>query len=162
MKTLNHKLLKTANWILACILAMLGFTGCHDEEMDDLVAMYGTPHANFMINGKVVNKENMPISDIEIKCLVEHHGNSKSWFDTIPAVSTNSAGTFTCQFEEIPTSRLRIIATDIDGALNGSYEKDSTDIAISNSDYKGDKGGWFEGSVEKEVNFILKEEIKNE
>ena len=50
--------------------------------------MYGTPHADFTIKGKVVNQENMPIPDIEIKCLVEHHGDNRHWFDTIPAVST--------------------------------------------------------------------------
>ena len=62
--------------------------------------MYGTPYANFTIKGKVVNEESIPVPDIEIKCLVEHHGDNRSWFDTIPAVSTSAAGTFHCQFEE--------------------------------------------------------------
>lgn len=103
----------------------------------------------------------MPIPDIEIKCLVEHHGDNRSWFDTIPAVSTSSAGTFTYQFEEFPTDKLRIIATDIDGPQNGSYEKDSTDLTLSDNDYKG-RDGWYRGTVEKEINFNLKKKIKNE
>mgnify|MGYP005933250789 FL=1 len=157
MKKVSTSLLKSINWLLGGILALLGFSAC-----DGGADMYGTPYANFTIKGKVVNEGSAPIPDIEIKCLAEHHGDSRSWFDTIPAVSTSSAGTFTCQFEEFPTGKLRIIATDVDGALNGSYKKDSTDITVSGNDYKGGKGGWFKGSVEKEVNFILKEEIKNE
>lgn len=99
---------------------LLGFSTCDSEPG---AAMYGTPHADFTIKGKVVNQENMPIPDIEIKCLVEHHGDNRHWFDTIPAVSTDPAGVFHCQFEEFPTDKLRIIATDIDGPQNGSYEK---------------------------------------
>ena len=159
MKNSNHKLLKVANWLLAGILALLGFSACNDDE--EQPDMYGTPHANFTIKGKVVNDESMPIPDIEIKCLVEHHGDNRSWFDTIPAVSTSSAGTFTYQFEEFPTDKLRIIATDIDGPQNGSYEKDSTDLALSDNDYKG-RDGWYRGTVEKEINFNLKKKIKNE
>ena len=146
MENPNHKLLKVANWLLAGILALLGFSACNDDE--EQPDMYGTPHANFTIKGKVVN-------------LVEHHGDNRSWFDTIPAVSTSSAGTFTYQFEEFPTDKLRIIATDIDGPQNGSYEKDSTDLALSDNDYKG-RDGWYRGTVEKEINFNLKKKIKNE
>ena len=159
MKNPNHKLLKVANWLLGGILALLGFSACNDEK--ELPLMYGTPHANFTIKGKVVNDESMPIPDIEIKCLVEHHGDNRSWFDTIPAVSTSSAGTFTYQFEEFPTDKLRIIATDSDGPQNGSYEKDSTDLTLSDNDYKG-RDGWYRGTVEKEINFNLKKKIKNE
>ena len=157
MKKVSTSLLKNMNWLLGGLLALLGFTTC-----DGGADMYGTPYANFTIKGKVVNEGSTPIPDIEIKCLTEHHGDGRSWFDTIPAASTSSAGTFTCQFEEFPTGKIRIIATEVDGALNGSYKKDSTDITVSGNDYKGGKGGWFKGSVEKEVNFILKEEIKNE
>ena len=32
MKNPNHKLLKVANWLLAGILALLGFSACNDEE----------------------------------------------------------------------------------------------------------------------------------
>ena len=82
---------------------LLGFSTCDSEPG---AAMYGTPHADFTIKGKVVNQENMPIPDIEIKCLVEHHGDNRHWFDTIPAVSTDPAGVFHCQFEEFPTDKL--------------------------------------------------------
>ena len=62
MKNPNHKLLKVANWLLAGILALLGFSACNDDE--EQPDMYGTPHANFTIKGKVVNDESMPLSRI--------------------------------------------------------------------------------------------------
>ncbi len=157
MKKISTFILKSANWLLTGILALLGLSSCNSEPGAE---MYGSPHANFTIKGKVVNQENMPIPDIEIKCLVEHHGDNRSWFDTIPAVSTDPAGAFHCQFEEFPTNKLRIIATDVDGPQNGSYEKDSTDLPLSDNDYKGNTGSWFKGSVEKEINFNLKRKNK--
>ena len=112
MKKISSSFLKSFNWLLTSVLMLLGFSTCDSEPG---AAMYGTPHADFTIKGKVINQENMPIPDIEIKCLVEHHGDNRHWFDTIPAVSTDPAGVFHCQFEEFPTDKLRIIATDIDG-----------------------------------------------
>lgn len=84
MKKISSSFLKSFNWLLTSVLMLLGFSTCDSEPG---AAMYGTPHADFTIKGKVVNQENMPIPDIEIKCLVEHHGDNRHWFDTIPAVS---------------------------------------------------------------------------
>lgn len=157
MKKISSSFLKSFNWLLTSVLMLLGFSTCDSEPG---ATMYGTPHADFTIKGKVINQENMPIPDIEIKCLVEHHGDNRHWFDTIPAVSTDPAGVFHCQFEEFPTDKLRIIATDIDGPKNGSYEKDSTNLTLSSDDYKGNTGSWFKGSVEKEIKFNLKRKDK--
>ena len=110
MKKISSSFLKSLNWLLTSVLMLLGFSTCDSEP------------------------------DIEIKCLVEHHGDNRHWFDTIPAVSTDPAGVFHCQFEEFPTDKLRIIATDIDGPQNGSYEKDSTNLTLSSDDYKGNTG----------------------
>ena len=88
MKKISSSFLKSLNWLLTSVLMLLGFSTCDSEPG---AAMYGTPHADFTIKGKVVNQENMPIPDIEIKCLVEHHGDNRHWFDTIPAVSTDPA-----------------------------------------------------------------------
>ena len=113
---------------------LLGFSTCDSEPG---AAMYGTPHADFTLKAKVINHENMPIPDIETKYLVEHHVDHSYWSDTTPAGTTAHAGVFHCQFEEFPTDKLRIIATDIDGPKNGSYEKDSTNLTLSIDDYKG-------------------------
>mgnify|MGYP000960840131 CR=1 FL=1 len=73
MKKISSSFLKSLNWLLTSVLMLLGFSTCDSEPG---AAMYGTPHADFTIKGKVVNQENMPIPDIEIKCLVEHHGDN--------------------------------------------------------------------------------------
>ena len=72
MKKISSSFLKSLNWLLTSVLMLLGFSTCDSEPG---AAMYGTPHADFTIKGKVINQENMPIPDIEIKCLVEHHGD---------------------------------------------------------------------------------------
>ena len=68
MKKISSSFLKSLNWLLTSVLMLLGFSTCDSEPG---AAMYGTPHADFTIKGKVVNQENMPIPDIEIKCLVD-------------------------------------------------------------------------------------------
>ena len=67
MKKISSSFLKSLNWLLTSVLMLLGFSTCDSEPG---AAMYGTPHADFTIKGKVVNQENMPIPDIEIKCLI--------------------------------------------------------------------------------------------
>ena len=71
MKKISSSFLKSLNWLLTSALMLLGFSTCDSEPG---AAMYGTPHADFTIKGKVVNQENMPIPDIEIKCLVTDIG----------------------------------------------------------------------------------------
>ena len=48
MKNPNHKRLRAANWLLAGILALLGFSGCNDDDGSGLVAMYGSQKAAFL------------------------------------------------------------------------------------------------------------------
>jgi len=55
------------NWVLAGLLTLLGFS-CSDSDDDEggQVEEYGCPHANYEIKGKVVNRQNNPIPNIQI------------------------------------------------------------------------------------------------
>lgn len=70
MKKINKILIKSYNAILAFILILLGFTiSCGKNE-------YGTPHANYIVNGKVTSKQtSAPIKNIRVVCK-EAYGDS--------------------------------------------------------------------------------------
>ena len=53
MKKISSSFLKSFNWLLTSVLMLLGFSTCDSEPG---AAMYGTPHADFTIKGKVVNQ----------------------------------------------------------------------------------------------------------
>lgn len=167
MKNPNHKRLRAANRLLAGILALLGFSGCNDDDGSGLVAMYGSPHATFILDGKVQNVSKSGIPDIKLELqfkVLNTEGGKTTFIPGADPILTNKDGNFRTSLTTIPTDVIRIIATDIDGETNGSYAKDSIDIKISKEDYLNKKDSeWNYGSVSKDNLIIeLKEEIKNE
>ena len=67
MKRFYPHFLNSMNWVLAGLLTLLGFS-CSDSDDDGggQVEEYGCPHANYEIKGKVVNRQNNPIPNIQI------------------------------------------------------------------------------------------------
>ena len=57
------KLIKQANWLLAGLLTLLGFSGCHKTDEVE----YGTPFADYIVKGKVLNKSTgKPVKGIRV------------------------------------------------------------------------------------------------
>lgn len=164
MKNIHHYLLRTFNRLLSTMLVLLGFTSCDKEEP----LMYGTPYTTYYIQGKILNEIKEGIPDIKLEILSRHSNNNGSniWFNPCcDPIITNAEGGFSVDFSAFPTGTIRVIATDIDGAENGAFAKDSIDIEITDADYtnKGD-GAWDRGTARKE-NIILELkqiDIKNE
>jgi putative lipoprotein (rSAM/lipoprotein system) len=140
-------MLKGINWILAGILSALGFSGCETEVLGPME--YGTPYAKFSIHGKVTGKDRKPVENINIKLLEMEY---------IDSIYTDVAGDYSITFETYPVEEFNIIASDVDGELNGSYQNDTLRVKITEKDYyeKGN-GNWNHGSADKEVNIALKE-----
>ena len=155
MKKLPYILMNSTNWILAGLLSLLGFSSCN-EQNEGGGEMYGVPHAEFSIKGKVVDSKGAPLSGIQIHYATAHTGDGRTWHEQIPEKFTSENGAINNHFESFPTKSLRVYATDIDGPVNGSFANDSIDIEISKTDYKGGKG-WFSGTVEKDIILTLKE-----
>lgn len=143
--------IKTYGKIITLLFALLGIgTGC---EKPLPVPEYGVPAADFIIKGKVTDKESKkPIKNIAVirKTEVSPIGN-----DT---VRTNARGDFELRFTAFPGEDNRIFAEDLDGEDNGGvYAPES---AIVNSKkmkkVKEGSGGWFAGVFLKEnLNFEM-------
>lgn len=161
MKTLNNQVLKAVNYILAGILALLGFSGCSKDDGSDLVSMYGSPHTTFNLYGKILNASDKGIPDIKIEFKTKMGHDEKGNAVFLPcnsAVITDQYGNFSSSYSYLPTDVIRIVATDIDGEANGSFANDSIDIKISDNEYVGGDGDWNWGTVSKEnITIALKE-----
>jgi putative lipoprotein (rSAM/lipoprotein system) len=141
---MKKPVIKLFDKILVILLGFLGiFNSCTQPDE------YGTPHADYEINGIVTNQEDgQPIQNIRV---ISH-------YDTL---YTNSEGGYVFQFhgfsppDDQRTFHLKV--EDIDGEANGGdFAPQEMDVIITKDDRvkKGD-GKWYEGKFAKTVNIEL-------
>jgi putative lipoprotein (rSAM/lipoprotein system) len=150
LKNTYRCLIKSTNWILAGVLSVLGFSSCDIENHGQ--EEYGTPYATFTFRGKVTDEAGKPVKDVKIEVMEEQSEQP------VNPVLTNASGDYTSTFQDFPMQNFRVIASDIDGETNGSFQNDTVQVKISKEDFddKGN-GNWNQGSATKVVNFVLKE-----
>lgn len=139
-------LVKTYGSMIATLLGLISFlTGCN--TINEPKAEYGTPHADFVVKGKITDKatEN-PINNMAVinKPSTSPHGN-----DT---VRTNAEGNYELKFTatSFGAEDLTIYASDTEGTENGSYISDTIRIKASELKQIAKNGGsWYFGKFEK-------------
>ena len=156
METVFHFILKGFNWILAGLLSLLGFSVTSCGATDE----YGSPYAEYELKGKVTDMNGDPIQGIEINYGgIYNNVLSPSYISEIyKSPQTQKDGSYDIKFEDSPMGIVRIIAKDIDGPENGSFETDSIDVKIEG--FKGGKS-WFHGKAEVNIPDIKLKRKKN-
>lgn len=135
---MKRKTLSFINRCLAAVLAMLGFQACEKY----MVCLYGSPHADYVVKGKVTNTEKEPIQNIQVVVDKEH------WKDT---VYTDEKGEYQWAWDGFPReTNVKVVAND----TTGRYASDSTTVEFSFDRSKAD--GWYEGVGTAEADFELK------
>ncbi len=128
-------LLKQYNRFLMLLIGLLGFTACTRETPVE----YGTPSADFIINGVVENQANQPIPNIKV---VVRYDSTFTALD----------GKFTIKNRTFPADQNFITKfRDVDGPANGSYQDKDTTISFTNNTYTNGDGHWYSGKVDKSV-----------
>jgi len=154
--------IKGTNWALAGILSLLGFTtnSCEKEG----VVEYGAPHANYILKGKVTNEAGQPIPDIQIDIREEYSYNYyESEYEEVATIQSDREGKFEHKVHSgFTQGQYQLILTDIDGEKNGLYQKDSLQVKFEKEDQIEKGSRWFEGTFEKEIPIIMKEETEDE
>lgn len=150
--------LKTYGKIIAFFLGAIAYlTGC--EVIGGGIAEYGTPSADFVVKGKVVDQSSKkPIKDIRII----HKARYAPASDT---VKTNAKGEFELKFNEFPGVDHWIYAEDLEETQNGGlFRPDS--LTVNSAQMKRIKkgsGSWNQGVFEKtDANFTLKKAEEKE
>lgn len=158
---LYRPLLKGTNWALAGLLSLLGFSCSEVDSDNESAEEYGVPYATFEIKGKVQDQTGQSIPDIQIQIatgMKNYPGFiSTGKYDTIPEIiKTDSRGEFSTRFGNFPVNNIKVIATDIDSTVNGSFQNKTGDIDIASGDFSGGKK-WDKGTASKEITITLDE-----
>ncbi|MDH6306613.1 putative lipoprotein (rSAM/lipoprotein system) [Parabacteroides sp. PF5-5] len=160
MKKIHRSLIKGTNWALAGLLSLVGYS-CSNNNEDELVAEYGTPHASYAIKGKVTNESHEAIPYLQVE-VIKHEGED-NYFQDIDTLYTDKNGDFSWENTLVSFGSdisVDVITQDIDGNANGSYLSDTTTVSFKSEDMTGPTGHWYFGKAEKEIAIVLKEETK--
>ena len=161
MKKMKQYFLKKCNVVLVALLGVFGFSCSSNNDGYD-VPMYGTPLADFVIKGAVMDKTNEPIEGIQVKfvrVLKDANGNEVDTFK-ISKENTNEDGRFklTTQFSEaifnVSTLSHFVRFSDTE---NGLFENKTIEI-YSKEDFEQTRpksGFWDKGEFIKTLNVQL-------
>jgi putative lipoprotein (rSAM/lipoprotein system) len=153
---LKNKFLNLANKILLILISLLGFaTSC--EKFSDSLVEYGTPHADFIINGTIKSKQsNQGIQNIKIA--VSEIANLNSEGNVVYEIITNSKirGKFVLKYTSFPQKQSFLVKIrDIDSTKNGSFMDKDTIISFSEVNFQEGDGHWYRGKTEQTIEFFL-------
>ena len=142
MKT---KLLIISNKVLSALISLLGIGTFFSINNCESSVEYGTPHASYKVNGKVLSQTEQPVPNVRVTM---DYDTAYTDIDGKYEVNTNASpgtDTFNIQFE------------DIDGEQNGLYFDVDTSVAFEDPEFEGGDGNWYKGETSKEINIKLDE-----
>jgi putative lipoprotein (rSAM/lipoprotein system) len=157
MAPIKLKFLNSYNSLIVLLISVLGFS----SSCDLISYEYGSPHADFIINGKIessANNEMIPDIIVEMRNVK----NTDDGQSNIRLVATGFSNSWTGSYRltdnatspEDKTYQIKFI--DTDGALNGEYETLDTTVVFKDTKFKGGDGHWDRGVAEQELNIKLK------
>jgi putative lipoprotein (rSAM/lipoprotein system) len=152
MKTKHLHFINLSNKIILFLLSLLGFTtSCEKLPQDE----YGTPNADFIINGSIKSKTtNQFIQNLKVVATSERIDMLKD------SVLTDSQGKFITKIKDFPEKQtFKISISDIDGANNGSFANKDTTITFDGTTFTGGDGHWYRGKTEQNIVIYLNEKL---
>ncbi|MDR2468913.1 MAG: radical SAM-associated putative lipoprotein [Tannerella sp.] len=159
-------LLKQTNWLVAALLTLLGFSGCHKAD-DETMVEYGVPSARYTVKGKVVGKSTgKPVKGIRVGYIsgaVLMYGVPPSEYKPRAVTQTDNRGEFKLTEKTFPSDEaVPVYVEDIDGTENGLYESETLTVSFKNAERTGKPDKWYEGEYTVTVLVELKEASQNE
>lgn len=146
---MKEKLVSLFNSVLAMVAAALGLSSCDGPFP---APMYGCPYDPYKMldmSGYVVDEEGNPIEDIKVS-LAKVTESTDGALDTVDLQSTKSKtdGDFSMYIRIDPyDSKYLLVATDVDGDANGSFETGVKTLELDNQQYQSTQ----------RVTFVLRE-----
>lgn len=151
---MSRKLLSLQTKIITFLMGLLGFSACSDAG-EEPVEMYGTPSAQFVVKGSVVNQNEQPIQNI--KTVVEftrRNSDGKTIAYPMDSVQTNAKGEFEIKgYIPYYNSKFAMRLEDIDDETNGSYQNKTDTVQFSQEDFKP-QGNW-QSTATKDIGKVV-------
>lgn len=154
MKKLHLHLLKAANWLLASMLTLLGFSCTAENGEDPIICEYGTPYANFQVKGKVKDTKGNPVPDVQIRIVYDDKRDYWLHSDTI---YSGSDGTFEWKTTYFPLNKFTFISGEPNNETSERLFASDTTRIVFESFEGGDR--WYAGQAFKETDITLKEYV---
>ena len=155
MKTFYNRSLNWINYLLGCLLGLLGFS-CDGEGIGKTPDEYGTPWATYQFRGRVLDASNQPIGNLRVKAIPANDDMALYARDT---TRTDAEGAFLIETAGFPTSSFELIIEDTDGEANGGqFNNKSTLVQIDDSEYREGDGHWFKGQVKQELEIHMEKQ----
>jgi putative lipoprotein (rSAM/lipoprotein system) len=157
--------MKGANWILAGVLTLLGFSGCNRFGEDE----YGTPHADYTVKGTVVNRatgrpvKGIRVSYINPEQVIAMYGVPPAEYNERLSDSTDGAGSFSITTDMLEENPVPVYVLDMDGGENGGFfGAESLEVDFSGAAHSGKRSGWYEGEYTVTLKVELTEKQADE
>ena len=153
MKT---KIYRLYGAVLSVLLSVLGFSSCSKEEM---MEEYGSPHADFIMQGTVTDEQGNIINGILVSAEdYQDISDGRHWYN-LASKKTDYYGEYYLYFENVLGSKYtKLIVQDVDGEANGGeFASDTLDIDYESAEQiKKSDGNWYEGTFRITQNIQLK------
>lgn len=134
---MKNFIVKSFNRLLVFLAGALGFAGCDHSNWP----AYGCPPEPYNIlniSGFVVDENGDPIKDIEVS-YAQVKGTEDSDTIVVDKIKSKQDGSFAldiyCYQEPIGMEKHLVIATDVDGETNGSYETDVKTLDLDDQQF---------------------------
>ena len=145
---MKHKILKKYNRLISILLSILGIGGTYTFSGCDKTpsAEYGIPSATFRIYGQVTSEDGIKIPYIKVGMQYD-------------SSFTNENGDYTIKINSFPSDQDFFMEySDVDGAINGSYQSKDTIISFKDPQFVNGDGSWYSGEASKKVDIQLEED----
>lgn len=153
------KFISVYSRILSFLLVLLGFSSCDNSNDDDgggMVAMYGTPSANFVVKGKVVDDENKAVSGLKVAIgsVYNWSGTDKTYY--ADSINTDVDGAFKVSIMEFPKDQNFVIKyEDVDNEEDGLLKSVTDTVRFKNPSFTNGDNNWYSGEATKDLGTVV-------
>ena len=149
--------------MIGSILSLLGFSGCNAiQNIIDMPAEYGMPHANYKLLGDVQDTKGQPVKGIRVIFAPNGNPEQEKWDND--TLYTDDKGHFRLdraryQFGWVDEDKITFIADDVDGKENGSFKsaKVKGKDKITVTKVKDGDHNWYSGEFEIGTHITMEE-----
>jgi putative lipoprotein (rSAM/lipoprotein system) len=132
---------------------MLGYGCSSTEEPLDMYGPpveYGTPHADFIIKGRVMDESGTPVQGIKTSLKKVFENNNKHYALGVDSVQSDVSGNYQLKSTDRQNQYDKVIVEDIDGEANGGeFLSDTLDVDYNKAvKTKDGDGKWYLGIYE--------------
>ncbi|MBO4840038.1 MAG: radical SAM-associated putative lipoprotein [Bacteroidaceae bacterium] len=149
---MKHKIFRMYGAVLSVLLTVLGFSSCSKDEYP---CEYGSPNADYFIEGTVTDEEGNLINGILVSAeSYTDYSDGRYWYNQ--ASKKTVYGEYYLSYKEYGNTKL--IVQDVDGEANGGeFASDTIDIDRDSAvRLKEGDNNWYSGAYKITQNIQLK------